>query len=78
MFNSNNGLLLCSLHDALFDKKLISFDQMGRNLINNKIDFEDYNKLGISDSIFLESKFYSFDRKKFMNEHRKMFFDIDK
>lgn len=36
--NENNGLLLCSIHDKLFDSGLISFDEEGNILISSKLD----------------------------------------
>ncbi|MGL5520152.1 MAG: HNH endonuclease [Metamycoplasmataceae bacterium] len=35
--DENNALLLCAIHDALFDRHLISFDEEGRLLISKKI-----------------------------------------
>ncbi|MBD7908906.1 HNH endonuclease [Sporosarcina sp. Sa3CUA8] len=34
----DNGLLLCPNHDALFDKKLISFDNQGSIMISQTVD----------------------------------------
>ncbi len=36
--NQNNGLLLCAMHDKLFDSGLISFNEKGNILISSKID----------------------------------------
>ncbi len=36
--DTNNILLLCSMHDALFDKGLISFDDNGKILISSELD----------------------------------------
>lgn len=38
--DSNNGLLLCLNHEALFDKGYISFDENGIILISNSLDEE--------------------------------------
>jgi len=32
--STNNGLLLCALHDALFDKGIISFDSSGKIIVS--------------------------------------------
>jgi hypothetical protein len=44
----NNGLLLCCIHDKLFDLGLISFDASGRIIISNQIDEFLYRNLGIN------------------------------
>lgn len=41
----NNGLLLCSLHDKLFDLGFISFDTFGKIIISNQIDEFLYEEL---------------------------------
>lgn len=45
--DENNGLLLCANHDALFDKRYISFDENGSIVISSKINKENYGKLNI-------------------------------
>ena len=54
--NSYNGLLFCSMHDKLFDKGYISFDNDGTLLISNKLttvnqkscNIDQYKKINIS------------------------------
>lgn len=67
----NNGLLLCVLHDALFDKCLISFNSNGHILIKDSIfNSRYYKSLGITQNTRIKMN----DKKKnFMNYHRKMF-----
>lgn len=77
MINSNNGLLLCPNHDALFDKKLISFDQIGHISISNKISKKTYDLLCISDSFALDPKILNNERKKYMNLHMNIFKKIE-
>ncbi|AVN61350.1 hypothetical protein CG005_01605 [Mesoplasma florum] len=48
-YDVNNGLILCPEHDALFDKKYISFSDSGELIINMK-------KLKVEDFIKNESK----------------------
>ena len=50
----NNGLLLCALHDALFDKFLISFNDNGQIIISSYIDPNEYEKLGLTTDITIE------------------------
>lgn len=42
-----NGLLLCEHHDALFDKKLISFDDSGNLLVSPTLSSTEQTVLGI-------------------------------
>ena len=69
----DNGLLLCSLHDALFDKHMISFDESGDLLISPKIDAEDLSLLNISNINKLEM---SDAMKKYMSSHRMKFEEL--
>ncbi|MFA5479733.1 MAG: HNH endonuclease, partial [Candidatus Muiribacteriota bacterium] len=43
----NNGLLLCPMHDTLFDKGLISFEDDGKIIVSQKIKQEKYANLAI-------------------------------
>ena len=63
----NNGLLLCSLHDKLFDLGYISFDISGKIIISDKIKKSLYEELNISENIKI-----NLDRKKekYINWHR--------
>ena len=44
----NNGLLLSPTYDALFDKHLISFENNGKIILSNKIEFSAYQKIGVT------------------------------
>ncbi len=44
----NNGLLLSPTYDALFDKHLVTFDNNGKIILSNKIEFSAYQKIGIT------------------------------
>jgi len=44
----NNGLLLSPTYDALFDKYLITFDNMGKIQLSDKIEFSAYQKIGVT------------------------------
>lgn len=63
MINHNNGLLLCPMHDALFDKNYISFNVSGNIVINNKIDHDLYGCL--NKNLVIDKKFLNEERKKF-------------
>ena len=68
--DSNNGLLLCTMHDALFDKHLISFDDNGNILISNVLTNTDRHILNLSRNIMIKM---NEEKKRYMKEHRKMF-----
>lgn len=73
MINHNNGLLLCPMHDALFDKKLISFDSKGKILINKNLGRYMYTDLNINDTVVLDSNYLNEERKKFLKNHNSKF-----
>jgi len=47
----NNGLLLCPNHDALFDKRYISFDETGKVMVKKSLDATTKMFLNISDNM---------------------------
>lgn len=64
--DSNNGLLLCANHDALFDRHLISFEpNTGNMCISASIDDDQQNALNI----------YKYTKIS-MNEHMKAYMQI--
>lgn len=44
----HNGILLSPTYDALFDRRLISFENNGRIILSDAIDFNAYSKIGVS------------------------------
>lgn len=71
MVNHFNGLLLCPNHDALFDKRLISFDRNGKIIISKFIPKELYKDLNINSNMRLETKFLTEKRLSFLEKHMK-------
>lgn len=66
----NNGLLLCPIHDALFDNHLISFNDDGSILVNQTISEHDRALLNLDDAYRLQMN----DKMKaYMKEHRTIF-----
>lgn len=65
MINHNNGLLLCPMHDAFFDKNYISFNVSRNIVINNKIVHALYSCLNINKNLVIDKKFLNEERKKF-------------
>lgn len=65
--DSENGLLLCALHDALFDKGLISFDDDGNMLVSYRLSPEERTILHIPEVFVLSM---SPRMQKYMKSHR--------
>lgn len=63
----NNGILLCSNHDKLFDNGLISFDDDGNILISSKIDEINRKFTNINLSMKIE---VNEEMQKFLKYHR--------
>ena len=73
MINKNNGLLLCTIHDDLFDKNLITFDpNTGKIEIspNEILDEKLYKLLNISNEIIIDYKYLNIERKEFLKAHQ--------
>lgn len=66
-----NGFLLCPIHDSLFDKGYISFDDNGNILISSKIDLQNYDLLSINKDISVILHDYN---KIYLDFHRKFIF----
>lgn len=73
MYRSYNGLLLCVIHDALFDKHFISFNSTGEIMINKTINKSNYSFFKIEQNMHLDSCFLTTDRKNCLLSHRKEF-----
>lgn len=70
MIDSKNGLLLCSLHDALFDKGYISFDEYGKIEFahNDFLPKEMYSTLNINENFRLSERALK-GRKLYLKKH---------
>lgn len=68
----NNGFLLCSKHDSLFDKHLITFSHDGKIIISKRLSESDKNILGLNDNIIIE---ISDENKYYLKAHRKVFYE---
>lgn len=66
--DSKNVLLLCSIHDALFDKGLISFSDDGSIIISTLLDSSDRVLLHLTgeEKILVDSK----NKKEYLKFHR--------
>lgn len=65
--DTDNGLLLCTLHDSLFDKHLISFDKKGKIIFSKKLTEEDKKIMHLNDDICIN---ISKNMEKYMDYHR--------
>ncbi|UMZ72546.1 HNH endonuclease [Natranaerofaba carboxydovora] len=52
--DEDNGLLMCNVHDAPFDKGYISFEDSGKIIISSKLNKKDCNLLGINENIIIK------------------------
>jgi predicted restriction endonuclease len=68
----NNVLLLCSMHDTLFDKGLISFDDNGRILISSELDKKEQALVNINEDSYV--KINSDKQIEFLRYHREHIF----
>lgn len=67
----NNVLLFCSMHDTLFDKGFITFDDEGKIIISNELD--QINR--VFSNINLEMKIsINEEKKKYLKYHRENIF----
>ena len=74
--DSNNGLLLCANHDALFDRHLISFDPNTGNIhISTSIDSEQRHALNINEAATINM---NVRMKSYMQIHYKKFLEKEK
>lgn len=67
-----NGFLLCPMHDALFDKGFISFNDDGEIIISSKITIEELHLLNIDKNLKIE---IHEKNKKYLQYHRKHVFE---
>lgn len=67
-----NILLLCSMHDALFDKGLISFDDNGKILISRELGEEEKALVNINEDSCIDIN--SQKQKDYLKYHRKNIF----
>lgn len=67
----NNGLLLCPIHDALFDKGLITFKENGEIVISKEIQEYQYKLLNIDECIRIE---FSKGQLPYIKYHREQEF----
>jgi len=63
----NNGFLLCSNHDSLFDKGYVTFNNEGKILISEQLSKSDYELLNLNSNILIS---INDENKKYLEWHR--------
>lgn len=72
--DSNNGLLLCPIHDLLFESgNFITFHPTGKIEISDKIGTDLAKECKISNNIVLDQKFLTTSRVQYLRKHNEMF-----
>lgn len=72
--DKNNGLLLCAMHDKLFDKGFISFVEEGKIKISSALSKKNKKIIGLSNNMYVNMN----ERKKeFMKWHRENIYKGD-
>ena len=66
----NNGILLSPTYDALFDQRLISFENDGRIILSSSLSKTNYQDLGISGKEMIKN--LSKDNHLYLERHRKL------
>ncbi len=73
--DNNNGLLLCPIHDKLFDLSLISFNfSTGEIMISKKINEHDRKLCNINSELVLPSELMTSERKQYLIWHNNEFY----
>lgn len=72
--DNNNGLLLCPIHDDLFDKGYISFDSTGKIILPNPrfIPNELFELMNIDKNTRIDSKYLNPKRIAYLKRHKKI------
>lgn len=73
-----NGLLLCALHDKLFDRYLISFDFNIGKLIYAESLKGKLVEYQLSEDLTLEERFMTEERKEYLMKHNMAFYERNK
>lgn len=72
----NNGILLSPTYDALFDKRLITFENSGKIVLSENLHHEEYAKLGVSGMERIKG--FNSDNFVYLDRHRVKFSELEK
>jgi 5-methylcytosine-specific restriction protein A len=67
----HNGILLSPTYDALFDKHLITFDNIGKIILSDKIEHSAYQKIGVTGKEQIHD--LSLYNVNYLEKHNEMF-----
>lgn len=68
----NNGILLSPTYDALFDKKLIGFENNGKIILSNSLSKTNYQELGVTGKEIINN--FSSENHSYLERHRELLF----
>lgn len=71
-YDINNSLLLCKMHDGLFDSGLVTFNDNGNIIISNKLSIKDREIMHIDENIKINTKGIDI---KYLKWHRENVFN---
>jgi 5-methylcytosine-specific restriction enzyme A len=66
----NNGILLSPTYDALFDKKLIGFENNGKIILSDSLSNSNYQELGVTGKEIINN--FSIENYSYLERHRDM------
>lgn len=72
--DGNNGLMLTPHVDLLFDRGLISFEDMGKVIVSSKMTAADMQLLGLSIPRKATERNFSLPQRKYLDYHRRQVF----
>jgi 5-methylcytosine-specific restriction protein A len=64
----SNGILLSPVYDALFDKRLISFENSGKIILSNSVESNAYEKIGVTGKEMIRS--LNSQNRIYLDKHR--------
>ena len=77
-FSTNNGILLCPIHDALFESgRYITIEPDGRVLISGEINQQSYSKYILSNNLMIPEKFLNPIRIEYLKLHNELFKELN-
>ncbi len=72
--NPYNSLLLVPTLDKLFDNGYIGFEQTGKIMLSNKIEQQDWNRIGVTTNLRLRE--IPTETKRFLDYHNEYIYDL--
>ncbi len=69
--DTHNGILLSPTYDALFDRHLISFENSGKIILSDKVEYRSFSKIGVTGKETIRG--FIEDNHYYLNRHRDRF-----